>query len=198
MNDAAHTERVLRFVFGAVGDFVVEGAQSLGAMARCCVIAGRGRKAEDLGKRMFLRSRVRHGGWLSRDRRLGEREVRFFAKREIERGRKALEERGVGVLLGLKVVDGDALEVGDDEVAGRFFFAPAAREGADVFHALRVRFAEIFARALVLGDEGARPEQVDVGPVAAELFHRLLERGDGAALDAEDVEEGVPKRLGLA
>ena len=104
-----------------------------------------------------------------------------------------MKQGKVRVLLRLQVVNGDALEIGNDEVA-RIFLAPsAAMEGADVFHTLRVRFAEVFARALVLGEQGARPEQVNVAPVAGELFHRLLKTGDGAALDSEDIEVGIPE-----
>ena len=78
VDDAANAKRVLRFVFSAIGDFVVERAQALGAVARCGDTAGRGRKAENFGERMFLWSRVRHDGWLRRERQFGELEVRLF------------------------------------------------------------------------------------------------------------------------
>ena len=106
-----------------------------------------------------------------------------------------MKERRVGVLLRLKVVNGDALEIGNDEVARCFLSASAAGECAHVFHALRVRFAEVFARALVLGEQRARPEKVNVAPIAGQLFYRLLKTGDGAALDAEDIEKRIPKRF---
>ena len=51
--------------------------------------------------------------------------------------------------------------------------------------------------ALVLGKHGAGPEEINVAPLAGEFFHGFLEGGDGAALDAEDHEEGIPKGLGL-
>ena len=116
---------------------------------------------------------------------------------KLEAGREALEKGRVGILLRLQVVDGDALEVGDDEVTGDFLAAPGVHEATDVFHALRVGLAEVFTGALVLGEQGAGPEEVNVGPVAGELFHRLLEAGDDAALLAEDEEEGVPEGFGL-
>ena len=47
----------------------------------------------------------------------------------------------------------------------------------------------------MLGEQPARPEQVNEAPVAGELLDRLLEGGDGAAADAEDVEEVVPEGL---
>jgi hypothetical protein len=49
----------------------------------------------------------------------------------------------------------------------------------------------------VLGEQAARPEQVNEAAIAGELLHRLLEGGDGAAADAEDVEELVPEGLAL-
>lgn len=50
---------------------------------------------------------------------------------------------------------------------------------------------------LVLDEEFPRPDEVDVAKFSAELFHRLLEGGDGAAADAEHVEEFIPKGLPL-
>ena len=118
---------------------------------------------------------------------------------KLERRREALEQGKVGVLLWLKVVDGDALEIGNDEVARRFLHPSTTGEGADVFHALRVRFAQVFARALVLREQRARPEKINVGPIAGQLFYRFLKAGDSAALDAEDVEKRIPKgfRFGI-
>ena len=58
-----------------------------------------------------------------------------------------------------------------------------------------MRLAEVFAGGLVLRQQPARPEQVNEAPVAGELLDRLLEGGDGAAADAEDVEEVVPEGL---
>ena len=46
-------------------------------------------------------------------------------------------------------------------------------------------------------DEDAGPKEVDVAVVAANLFHRLFETGDGAASNAEDLEELVPEAFGL-
>lgn len=120
-----------------------------------------------------------------------------IGERKLEAGRKALEKRCVRVLLGFEVVNGDAFEVGDDEVTRDFLVAPAVHERADVFHPLRVGFAEVFARALVFGEERLGPEEVNEAPVAGEFFHRLLVAGDVAALLTEDVKEGVPKRFRL-
>ena len=66
------------------------------------------------------------------------------------------------------------------------------------YHALPVGLAEVLPGALVLSEQRAGPEGGDVGPVAGELLHRLLEAGDGPSRDTEDVEEGVPKRFGSA
>ena len=58
-----------------------------------------------------------------------------------------------------------------------------------------VGLVEALAGGLVLSQQVARPEQINEAPVAGELFDGLLEGGDGAAADAEDVEEVVPEGL---
>ena len=94
-------------------------------------------------------------------------------------------------------MNGDALEVGDDEVARDFLAASAVHQTANVFHALRVGFAKVFAGALVLGEQRLGPEEINEAPVAGEFLHRLFVAGNVAALLAEDVEEGVPERFRL-
>jgi hypothetical protein len=61
-----------------------------------------------------------------------------------------------------------------------------------------MRLAEIGPGGFVLDKQASRPEQVDETPIAGELLDRLLESGDGAAADAEDVEEIIPERLSLS
>ena len=92
-------------------------------------------------------------------------------------------------------MEGDAGEIRDDQPAGNLAVALGVFEAADVSHALGVGLSEVLAGGLVLHEQAARPEQVNKAPVAAELSDRLLERGDGAAADAEDVEEVVPEGL---
>ena len=53
------------------------------------------------------------------------------------------------------------------------------------------------ARPFVFGEKRAGPQKVNVGPIPGELFYRLFKTRDGAALNTEDVEEGIPKRFGL-
>lgn len=119
-----------------------------------------------------------------------------FGQRKLEGGREALEQGCVGVWLGFEVVDGDALEVGDDEVAGDFFAAPAVHEAADVVHALRVRFAEVFARALVLDEQGAGPEEVNAAPVAGEFFSPALRRWRSGGVAGRRRRRSPPKKAG--
>ena len=47
----------------------------------------------------------------------------------------------------------------------------------------------------MLRQQAARPEQVNEAPAAVELPDGLLESGDSAAANAEDVEEVVPRGL---
>ena len=51
--------------------------------------------------------------------------------------------------------------------------------------------------AFVLDEQYTFPEEVDKAPLSGQVLDRLLEAGDGAALDAEDFEELVPKGLGF-
>ena len=105
--------------------------------------------------------------------------------------------RQVRVLLRLQIVEGDALEIGNDQPARHFLFPAGIDETADVFHALGVGFIEILSGGFVLDEDAGRPEKIDLAPSSREFPHGLFEGGDGAALDAEDVEELVPKSLAL-
>ena len=116
-------------------------------------------------------------------------------QREFDARRQAMEQRRVGVLLRFEIVEGDAGEIGDDQPAGNLAVAPGVLEAADVGHALRVRPSQILAGGLVFHEQAARPEQVNEAPIAGELSDGLLEGGDGAAADAEDVEKLVPEGL---
>lgn len=108
-----------------------------------------------------------------------------------------MEEGEVGVLFRFEVVNGDALKIGNNEVAGAIFALPGFLQSPDVGHGLGAGFPEVFARALVLNEEGAGPQEVNAAPVARELLYRLLEAGDHPALDSEDIEEVIPKGLAL-
>ena len=117
---------------------------------------------------------------------------------EDDGGRLAFEQWEIGVLFRLEVVEGDALEIGDDEPAGHFLFASGIDEATDVFHALGVGFVEVLACGFLLNEQAAGPKEVDFPPGAGKFFHGLLEGGDGAAFDAEDAEKVVPERLAVA
>jgi hypothetical protein len=60
-----------------------------------------------------------------------------------------------------------------------------------------VGLVEALAGGLVFDEQAARPEQINEAPIAGELLDQLLKGGDGAAPDAEDVEEVVPEGLAL-
>ena len=92
-------------------------------------------------------------------------------------------------------MEGDAGEIRDDQPAGNLAVAPGILEAADVGHALRVRLSQILAGGLVFHEQAARPEQIDEAPIAGKLSDRLLEGGDRAPADAEDVEKLIPEGL---
>jgi len=94
-------------------------------------------------------------------------------------------------------MDGDALEVGDDQPTGHFLLPARLNEAANVFHALRVGLAEVGSSTLVFDEAGAGPEEVDESPIPAELTDRLLKRRQCAALPSEDLEKLIPEGLTL-
>ena len=108
-----------------------------------------------------------------------------------------MEQREVGILLGLKVVNGDALKIGNDEVPRAIFALPGFLQPPDIFHRLRMGFVQVLARALVFNDERTRPKKIDAAPMTGELLYRLLKTGNHPALDAEDIEIVIPKGLSL-
>ena len=114
---------------------------------------------------------------------------------EFDARRQTVKERRVGVLFWFKIVEGDAGEIRDDQPAGNLAVAPGILEAADVGHALRVRLSQILAGGLVFHEQAARPEQINEAPIAGKLSDRLLEGGDRAAADAEDVEKLIPEGL---
>ena len=99
---------------------------------------------------------------------------------------------GAGSLV--QVVEFEGLEIADEDVAGPVAFG----QGVEVFARLAVGAREVAARALLLDDEDARPEEVDVAAGVVEAPHVLLVARDGAPPDAEDLEEVVIKTLRLA
>ena len=106
-----------------------------------------------------------------------------------------VEEREVALVVGLQIVDGDAGEVGEDDVAGDFLLATLADEIADVAEGLGLRLAEVATEALVFDQQDAGPEEVDEAAVAGDLLDRLLKAGHELATQAEDLEELVPEGL---
>jgi len=105
------------------------------------------------------------------------------------------EERQVALVVGLQIMQGDAGKIGNDHVAGNFIEASLAGEVLNVTERLRLRLVEIFSPAFVLDEHAPGPEQIDVTVVAGDFLDRLLEAGDDAAADAEDIKEFVPEGL---
>jgi hypothetical protein len=84
------------------------------------------------------------------------------------------------------------------EIAGGLAGAAGVEQAADVFHALGVGLGEVGPGALVFAEHLAGPEDVDGAPGAGEFADGFLEAGDGAAVEAEDVEELVPEGLAFS
>ena len=103
-------------------------------------------------------------------------------------------ERKNGALALIQIVKLKSLEITHQDVAGFFSFG----QGVEVFPRLSVGFRQIAARAFLLDDQNAWPEQVDVPVGIIQPPYVLLIARDGAALDAEDMEELVVETLRLA
>ena len=72
-----------------------------------------------------------------------------------------------------------------------------AGEILDVVEGLPAGLVEVLAGGFVFGEEAAFPEEVDTVVGALDGADRLLEAGNGAAVEAEHVEKGVPEGFGL-
>ncbi|MEI6607169.1 MAG: hypothetical protein WCP35_17795 [Verrucomicrobiota bacterium] len=96
-------------------------------------------------------------------------------EREFDRRGKPLEQGQVGVLLRFEIVEGDAIEIGDDEPARDFLGAAGIHQAANVPQTLGMRLVQVLAGGLVLDEDAARPEDVDVAPIAGEFFDGFLE-----------------------
>ena len=84
-------------------------------------------------------------------------------------------------------------EVTDQDVARQFVVAQARK----VVDRLPVGARQILAPTLLLHQQRALPEQVDIAIALVEFFDALLEARHLAALHAKDLEKGVEKTLGL-
>ena len=97
------------------------------------------------------------------------------------------------LLVFFQVVEAKAGEIGDQHVLGQV----ALQDAGEIVQRLGVGPVEVFAARLVLDQQHAFPEQVDEALLVAELFDRLLKRGEPLATDAEDIEKAVPEGFGF-
>jgi hypothetical protein len=105
------------------------------------------------------------------------------------------EEREVKLLVRFKVVEGEALEIGEQDVTRDLIAATDGLEVLDIVESLRLGCFKAGAGCLVFDQQLALPEQIDEAVGAAQSPDRLFERGDGAPRNAEDIEELVPEGL---
>ena len=95
----------------------------------------------------------------------------------------------------LQIVEGKPDKIGDDDVPRHFVLAAVADEVLDILEGLRLGLAQILAAALVFDEQHPLPEEIDPSIPPGNLLDWLLERGQGTAAHAENLEELVPKRL---
>ena len=119
-----------------------------------------------------------------------------FAERELfSMVAEAGEERHRELVFWLEVVESEAAEVGEQDVAWDVFAVAAFVEIMDIGEGLGLGGFEAFACGLVLDEYFAFPEQVDEAGGTSASSDGGLEGGDEATRDAEDVEELVPEGL---
>src|ERR1017187_6349004 len=106
-----------------------------------------------------------------------------------------VEERQVALFLRFKVVQRDAREIGDDDVARDFGVTAFVGKVLDVIECLRFRLAEVFAKTFVFDQQHTAPEQVNEAVSSRNTFGRFLKAGNDPAFDAEDLKEFVPESL---
>ena len=122
--------------------------------------------------------------------------VMKFGDGEFERFDAAAGEEGqVSLRFGFKVMERDAGEVGNDDVAGDFVVAAFIDKCLDVIESLGLSTAEVLPGALVLHEQDAFPKQINCAVVPGEFFDGFFKARDGTAAHAEDVKEFVPEGL---
>lgn len=105
-----------------------------------------------------------------------------------------VRQREPGLFARVQIGQMEGLEVADHDVAWELVVLQARK----VVEGLGAGAVEITASRLVLNQQLAFPEQVDETLAVAQLLDRLLEGGDQAAFDAEDLEEVVVEGLRVA
>jgi len=108
---------------------------------------------------------------------------------------ESVEEREVELVFRFEVVEDEAAEVGEEDVAGRVVSTAAVVEVADVGEGLALGGFEGMAGGLVFDENLTGPEEIDEAGGAGEAADGLFEGSDGATGDAEDIEEVVPEGL---
>ena len=93
----------------------------------------------------------------------------------------------------VQVVETEARKIGDEHVARQFLFLQAGK----IIGGLLVGAVEILAERLVLDEQRALPEQVDVAVLAVDFLDTLFEAGNAPTRYAEHLEERVQERLGV-
>src|SRR6185437_8538661 len=119
-----------------------------------------------------------------------------IGQRKFERGdATARNTREAFLLFRFEIIEGDAGEVGNDDVARSIVHAPVSGEVLDIFEGLRLSLSEVLAEALVFNEQDAGPEKIDKTVLTGNFPDRFFKARDNATADTEDVEEFVPEGL---
>ena len=105
-----------------------------------------------------------------------------------------LGERGESeapILAFVQIAQFKALKVAQQQKAGAIGLAESVEVGVGLGSGLR----QTASRALLLHQQAARPEEIDVAVRRVQLRHLRFEAGDAAAADAEDLKKLVPEGL---
>jgi len=119
-----------------------------------------------------------------------------FRERELDAVvTQAVEEWEILFPFGLEIVQSEALEVGEQDIAWGFVLSARTDEVADVSEGLALGGIQRVACGFVLYQQLSWPEEVDETGSASEAADGLLEGSDDAPGDAEDIEEFIPECL---
>src|SRR3546814_7489314 len=104
-------------------------------------------------------------------------------------------ERAGEMFVLVEVVKLEGLKVAQKDVARQI----GVLQAREVVERLRLRLPKIEAGALLLDEQYALPEKVDVAPLVAKFLDRFLEGRDAANRHSEHLEESlVEEQIGRA
>ena len=118
-----------------------------------------------------------------------------LGERKFGGGNATHSKRGRTLFFGLQIVQGDAGEIGNDDIARNFIHAPFPREVLDVAESLRSALPKSLPKLLCSTRTTPGQKQINVAVVAGDFLDRLFKARHDATANTEDIEEFIPESL---